>query len=58
MHVHFTVSLQVFTRSDLSRADIYGADFSNALLDKSMQMQLCRYADGVNPQTVRLALVL
>eukprot|EP00200_Dunaliella_tertiolecta_P004084 CAMPEP_0202355708 /NCGR_PEP_ID=MMETSP1126-20121109/10486_1 /ASSEMBLY_ACC=CAM_ASM_000457 /TAXON_ID=3047 /ORGANISM="Dunaliella tertiolecta, Strain CCMP1320" /LENGTH=203 /DNA_ID=CAMNT_0048948361 /DNA_START=156 /DNA_END=767 /DNA_ORIENTATION=+ len=41
----------VFTRSDLSRSDIYGADFSNALLDRTMQMQLCRYADGVNPRT-------
>ena len=38
-------------RSDLTGADIEGADFSNALLDKTQQMALCRYADGVNPVT-------
>jgi len=37
----------------LTDADIYGADFSNALLDRTMQIKLCRYADGVNTQTVR-----
>lgn len=28
----------VLTRSDLKDADIYGADFTNALLDKTQQM--------------------
>ena len=28
-----------------------GADFTNALLDKTQQMALCKYADGVNPVT-------
>jgi hypothetical protein len=37
----------VLTRSDLGRADIYGTDFTNALLDKTQQMALCKYADGV-----------
>lgn len=29
------------------------ADFTNALVDKTQQMALCKYADGVNPTTVR-----
>ncbi|KAF8065811.1 TL20.3 [Scenedesmus sp. PABB004] len=41
----------VFTRSDLGGADVEGADFTNALLDKTQQMALCKYADGVNPVT-------
>lgn len=41
----------VFTRSDLSSAIIEGADFSNALIDRSQQIALCRYANGVNPVT-------
>ena len=41
----------VFTRSDFSRSDIYGADFTNALVDKSQQMMMCKYADGVNSVT-------
>jgi hypothetical protein len=41
----------VFTSSDLGGADIYGADFSNALVDRSQQLKLCKYADGVNPVT-------
>ncbi|GAB4822014.1 hypothetical protein N2152v2_009060 [Parachlorella kessleri] len=41
----------VLTRSDLNQADVYGADFTNALVDKSQQMALCKYADGVNPVT-------
>lgn len=41
----------VFTRSDFSRSDIYGADFTNALVDKSQQMQMCKIADGVNKVT-------
>lgn len=41
----------VFTRSDLNNADINGADFTNALLDRTQQIKLCRYADGVNPVT-------
>lgn len=32
----------VFTSSDLTGADIYGADFSNALVDRSQQLKLCR----------------
>lgn len=31
----------VFTRSDLAGSDIYGADFTNALLDKTQQMVRC-----------------
>jgi len=41
----------VFTRSDFGSADIYGADFSYALIDKDQQIKMCRYADGVNPVT-------
>jgi hypothetical protein len=41
----------VLTRSDLGNAVIDGADFTNALLDKTQQMALCKYADGVNPVT-------
>lgn len=41
----------VFTRSDFARSDIYGADFTNALVDKSQQMMMCKYADGVNTVT-------
>ena len=41
----------VFTRSDLDKAVIEGADFSNALVDRTQQIALCRYADGVNPVT-------
>lgn len=41
----------VLTRSDLGGADIYGADFTNALVDKTQQLALCRYADGVNENT-------
>jgi hypothetical protein len=41
----------ILTRSDLGDAEIYGADFSNALIDKTQQMALCKYADGVNSVT-------
>ena len=41
----------VFTRSDLTGADIFGADFTNALVDKTQQLALCKYADGVNSVT-------
>lgn len=41
----------VFTRSDLTNAKVEGADFTNALLDKTQQMALCKYADGVNSVT-------
>lgn len=41
----------VFTSSDLRDAVIDGADFSNALIDRSQQQALCRYASGVNPTT-------
>eukprot|EP01024_Parvocaulis_polyphysoides_P036560 TRINITY_DN324_c0_g1_i1.p1 TRINITY_DN324_c0_g1~~TRINITY_DN324_c0_g1_i1.p1 ORF type:complete len:250 (-),score=39.13 TRINITY_DN324_c0_g1_i1:245-994(-) len=41
----------VLTRSDLGGADIYGTDFTNALIDKTQQLALCKYADGVNPST-------
>ena len=33
----------VFTRSDLGGADIYGADFTNALVDRAQQLKLCRF---------------
>eukprot|EP00199_Chlamydomonas_sp_CCMP681_P006049 CAMPEP_0119106766 /NCGR_PEP_ID=MMETSP1180-20130426/6309_1 /TAXON_ID=3052 ORGANISM="Chlamydomonas cf sp, Strain CCMP681" /NCGR_SAMPLE_ID=MMETSP1180 /ASSEMBLY_ACC=CAM_ASM_000741 /LENGTH=219 /DNA_ID=CAMNT_0007092153 /DNA_START=173 /DNA_END=832 /DNA_ORIENTATION=- len=45
------LSRAVLTRSDLTKADIYGADFTNALLDRTQQIALCRYADGVNTVT-------
>ena len=38
-------------RSDLMKAIIQGADFTNALVDRSQQLALCRYADGVNSVT-------
>jgi uncharacterized protein YjbI with pentapeptide repeats len=41
----------IFTRSDFGGADIYGADFTNALIDKTQQMSMCKYADGVNSTT-------
>lgn len=41
----------VFTRSDFANANIEGADFTNALLDKTQQMAMCKYASGVNPTT-------
>lgn len=41
----------VLTRSDLAGAQIEGADFTNALVDKTQQMALCRYAAGTNPVT-------
>lgn len=41
----------VFTRSDLGGANVEGADFTNALLDRTQQLALCKYADGVNPVT-------
>lgn len=39
----------VLTQSDLGKANVEGADFTNALIDKEQQMALCRYADGTNP---------
>jgi uncharacterized protein YjbI with pentapeptide repeats len=47
----------VLTRSDLGGADIFGADFTNALLDKTQQIALCKYADGINPVTVSIWLL-
>lgn len=41
----------VFTRSDLGGANIEGADFTNALIDRTQQLALCKYADGINPVT-------
>ena len=41
----------MFTSSDLRDANIEGADFSNALLDRTQQQALCRYASGTNPVT-------
>ena len=41
----------VFTRSDFAGADINGADFTNALVDKTQQMAMCKRADGVNSIT-------
>lgn len=41
----------VFTRSDFEGSDIFGADFSSALVDKTQQMAMCKRADGVNPVT-------
>jgi hypothetical protein len=41
----------VLTRSDLTGAKIQGADFTNALVDRTQQLALCRYAEGQNPVT-------
>lgn len=41
----------VFTRSDFGGAKIEGADFTNALVDRTQQLALCKYADGTNPTT-------
>ena len=40
-----------FIRSDMGEMDIYGADFSDALIDKYQLQYLCEVADGVNPYT-------
>ncbi|QDZ25045.1 hypothetical protein HOP50_15g75880 [Chloropicon primus] len=41
----------VLTSSDLNGATIEGADFTDALLDKTTQMKLCERASGTNPVT-------
>ena len=41
----------VVCRSDLTGANIEGADFTNALVDRTQQMALCKYAGGMNPET-------
>ncbi|CAL6415515.1 unnamed protein product [Bathycoccus prasinos] len=41
----------VLTSSDLNGANITNADFSDALLDNTMQMKLCKIATGTNPTT-------
>ena len=41
----------VLTRSDLTGSSIWGADFTNALVDRAQQIALCRVADGTNPTT-------
>ena len=41
----------ILTRSDLGGAKIDGADFTNALVDRTQQLALCKYADGINPVT-------
>ena len=41
----------VLTSSDLGDAKIDGADFSDALIDKSQQQKLCQYASGTNSVT-------
>lgn len=35
----------------MTGADIEGADFTNALVDRTQQMALCKYAAGKNPET-------
>jgi uncharacterized protein YjbI with pentapeptide repeats len=37
--------------SSFYQATIEGADFSGTILDRSQQIRLCEYADGVNPTT-------
>ena len=37
--------------SSFSNAQIEGADFTDALLDRDDQRRLCREADGINPNT-------
>ena len=41
----------VLTSSDLGDAKIDGADFSDALIDKTQQQKLCQYASGTNSVT-------
>ena len=37
--------------SSFAGADVEGADFSDALLDRDDQRRLCQVAEGVNPST-------
>ena len=37
--------------SSFSNAQIEGADFTDALLDRDDQRRLCGEADGINPST-------
>jgi len=37
--------------ANFSGADVHGADFSDALIDRADQRQLCTTASGTNPQT-------
>nr|AFK40674.1 unknown [Lotus japonicus] len=41
----------VLTRSDLGGSIIEGADFSDAVLDLTQKLALCKYASGTNPVT-------
>lgn len=50
--------MSVVTRSQLALAGLLkhcaspvGADFTNALVDRTQQLKLCKYADGVNTVT-------
>jgi len=41
----------IASSSSFYQATITGADFSNTIIDRSQQIALCKYADGVNPVT-------
>jgi uncharacterized protein YjbI with pentapeptide repeats len=39
------------TSTSFTEATIHGADFSGTILDRYQIVQMCKYADGVNPVT-------
>ena len=41
----------IMTSTSFNEAKIQGADFSGTILDRYQMIQMCKYADGVNPVT-------
>ena len=41
----------IMTSTSFNDAQIQGADFSGSILDRYQVIQMCKYADGVNPLT-------
>jgi len=41
----------ILSSSTFTEAKITGADFSGAIVDRYQMVQMCKYADGVNPTT-------